>query len=261
AFIVEAQSPFTSLVANPGDMTSARADEILRTGQREDTSQLLTLEVHRGKQVNKTLVVYSPQGQDPYRESIPKTFLRHRNEAVNIYTLSPEGVPLDLNYLTSLEGITIPLGIRTSVQGPLRINVSGLTGFAPEYDIFLCDRQDPLFCQNLRKGSMASFEKTSQEVFDNRFELRFVKKGTSLPEGMQAETPLKVYSQQGKIYISTTDASLLQRVNIYDLNGREITATPHVNAPCMEVEVPRESIYLVRVVTQNGVYTAKILAK
>ncbi|MCD7972797.1 MAG: T9SS type A sorting domain-containing protein [Candidatus Azobacteroides sp.] len=262
AFIVEAADNFSFLTANPATMTSARKEETLRaaTSDKKDT-QLLAIEVYRGKEVNKTLIVYSPNAISTGRESIAKTFLKYKNQAVNIYTLSEEGIPLDLNYLIGLDGVSIPVGVRTSVNGEFRINVAGLSSFAQEYDIYLCDRENPAFCQNLRQGSMATFEKTSEEVFDNRFELRFLKQGTSLPEILSSDMPLKAYATNSHIHIATTDGSSLEKVTIYDLNGRKVTEKREGKDATHTTIVSKAGIYLVNVATQKGVFTAKILVR
>ncbi|MCD7971526.1 MAG: T9SS type A sorting domain-containing protein [Candidatus Azobacteroides sp.] len=262
AFIVEAADNLSFLTANPATMTSARKEETLRTVERGEQAQVLTIEVYRGKEVNKTLLIYSPDAIATGRESIPKTFLKYKNQAVNIYTLSEEGIPLDLNHLTELDGISIPVGIRTSVNGEFRINVAGLTNFAPEYDIYLCDRENPAFCQNLRtEGSMSTFEKTSEEVFDNRFELRFLKQGTSLPQILSSDMPLHIYATEGNIHISTTDGSSLEKVTIYDLSGRKISGLKDGVSATQTIPVFHAGIYLVNVMTEKGVFTAKIIVR
>ena len=144
AFLVESKTAFPALLANAGMMTGNRPGEKLRSAQETETNtaQVLTIEVSRGIQENKTLLYYSPERTDPYGEHINKIFLKHVNKSINVYTTEyNNNVPLDFHYLTKLDDVVIPVGIRTSEKGIYRMNFAGLSSFAPDYDIYLTDRK------------------------------------------------------------------------------------------------------------------------
>lgn len=264
AFLIESRTSFSALYANADMMNKNRPGEKLRGSfDSENTVQQLTIEIFRGDETNRSLLIYSPDGNDLYGESISKTFLKHLNQSVNVYTLpSSGGAPLDLNYLTSLDGVTIPVGIRTSVPGPFRLNFAGLTDFAPDYAVYLTDLNTVIpVVYNLREGSVHEFEKTTTAVFDNRFLLSFVKLTTGTPVSQTSISSIVVTASNGMLIVGTRNGDPLHKVDIYDLQGRPVIAKNNIESARCEITLPLSGVYLIKASSSSDTYSGKIYVK
>ena len=264
AFLVNTRMAFPALLANVDMMTGNRPGDKLRSAKESSTGELLSIEVFRGAQANKTLVYYSPDGTDPYGEHINKMFLKNVNKAINVYTTEyANNIPLDFHYLQNLDGVVIPIGIRTSEKGSYRMNFAGLSSFAPGYDIYLTDMEGMTpTSYNIRSGSVFEFEKTSDETFENRrFLLSFQRGTTGIITPEQTMPTIHVYGKDGSVHISTMGTDLLEKVQVYDLQGRQIASKDKIQSPNVEMQVKSGEIYLVRAVSSTHAYTARVYVK
>lgn len=261
--LVESAGAFSGLLVN-GEMMNKRVPgEKLRSTGSFNPVQQLTVEMLRGDKVNKSLLIYSPDGYDAYGASIAKTFLKYNNAGINVYTReSATGAPLDLNYLTGdLDGASIPLGIRTSVKGTYYLNFSGMSGFAEGYDVYLKDLQTGE-SHNLRSGTVYGFDKTTEELFDDRFLLVFEKSGTDIktPEKDNVSN-IRIHTYGNKVIASVSGEDFIRKVEVYDMQGRRIASRDNLKSASAEISVPSGSIYVVRVTGNTTFRTEKVYVK
>lgn len=257
--LVESVSSFPVQTLFAGvDMVSNVAGAKLRSGMPEEPeAQSLIIEVSRADQKNRSLLMYSPEYEET-NESINKTFLKQFTEAITVYTCDPKnGKYTDILKISDLEGVEIPLGIRTSVKGKFRLNFGGLSSFAPDYDIYLNDSETGI-SRNLREGSVHLFEKTKDDLFDNRFTLSFFKSGTGIARP-RIQGSIDVYVRNDMLRIATADDDRLQSVEICDIRGNLISTDKNIRSNTYEKQLPKNIFYIIRVRSDRQVLGVKII--
>ena len=262
--LMESKTGFglNTLVSNPY-MVSNRPNEKLRSSTSTIEPSVLTIEVSRGEQMNKALLLYSPEYAESFEENMPKVFINQIHEPVSVYTSSLiNGHYLDIQKINNLDEVVIPIGIRTSQPGKYRLNFAGLSGFAPGYEVWLNDlsSSEPV-SYNLNAGSIHTFEKTTDEVFDNRFTLSFRRAATGIEIPVKTSSGINVYARQGVIHVNTTDNSLLNTVEVIDLQGRVILSQKRIGTQTVEIPVPAfpSWMYIVRVTSERTSRTVKVV--
>lgn len=258
--LMESRTAFPSqtLFADVKSVLNVAGAKLRISEEDEPKAQTLAIEVSRGTQMNKSLLMYSPD-YDETNESIGKTFLKQFTEAITVYTRNPKtGKYLDIQKIDNLENTIIPLGIRTSKSGAFRLNFSGLSSFAPEYGIYLNDLETQK-SYNLRQGSIHVFEKTNAETFNNRFTLSFIKYTTRINTPNQPNNTIEVYCRNGVLEVSTTNNESLQSVEIYDLQGRLVSTAKHLQSKTYNKTLPKNALYIVKVQSDSQIRNVKVV--
>ena len=152
----------------------------------------------------------------------------------------------------------IPLGIRTDVKGTFRLNFGGLSSFAPEYDVYLNDTETGT-SRNLREGSIHLFDKTSDDLYDNRFTLSFVKQGTGIRPSLSGSNGIEVYCRDGLLEVSSGGAGKLRSVEIYDIQGRLLFSDRRIQTNTWSKLLPGKSFYIIRVQSDSLTRSVKIV--
>ncbi|MCD7971611.1 MAG: FG-GAP-like repeat-containing protein [Candidatus Azobacteroides sp.] len=260
--LVESRVPFSTgtLQAHATQVTNNAGSKLRGTGAENIKPQVLTLEVSRGSQKDKSLILYSEGYGAGEEGDIAKTFLKEIDTPVCIYTRSPQdGRYMEILRLGGLDGVVIPIGIRTSVPGKYRLNFSGLSSFAPGYDIYLDDLSGAVpVSYNLRQGSIHEFEKEGDGVFDNRFTLSFVRRGTNSPAIVEDVTKLHAYLSHGLLEVYSNKEAI-EGIGIYDLQGRLLGHTGKIETYHYRESFPHRGLYLVRIKTGSGMQTIKVV--
>ncbi|MCL1943161.1 MAG: VCBS repeat-containing protein [Candidatus Azobacteroides sp.] len=265
SFLVTAKGNFSELYANV-EMTASDPGERLRSSGEKEERQILSVEVYRNGKSNKSLLILSPSSSNLYEEDrdVVKAFTGSDTTPVSVYTVSSDGMFLDVNYSENPEDLIVPLGIRTSEKGTFRLNFGGLTSFASGYDIFLNETSNGNIVNryNLRNGSIHEFEKTDGETFvTDRFYLSFVKEGTDIRNAEAKDPGIESAVAGGILRVFTTDGSPLYEVTLYDLQGRMITSRKGINAPEVRIPLLGRNICIVRATGQNTSRSMKIYAR
>ncbi|MCD7971475.1 MAG: T9SS type A sorting domain-containing protein, partial [Candidatus Azobacteroides sp.] len=145
------------------------------------------------------------------------------------------------------------------VPGKYRLNFSGLSSFAPGYDIYLDDLSGshPLR-YNLLQGSIHEFEKQGDGVFENRFTLSFVRQGTGMAAGQEKANRLRAWVSNGLLEVYS-DGEAIEQVGIYDLQGRLLLRSGKLEAYHYRESFPHKGLYLVRIKTGSGMQTIKVV--
>jgi hypothetical protein len=135
-----------------------------------------------------------------------KMFLINDTEAMNVYLMTQEGYYMDVKNLSDLDNVSMRIGYQTRKTGTFAIGFEKIWSFAKGYDIYLIDKYLNKTV-NLRISSIYIFDKTTTDEFTNdRFELRFERKGTGIEE---VKTPAVQKTVVSKSY--------------YDLSGRPVS--------------------------------------
>jgi hypothetical protein len=122
---------------------------------------------------------------------VMKMFSNGSFDPLHVYFLTQDGLYMDVKTISSLDNTVVRIGFSTTQTGTLTLGVEKLWAFADEdhvgsyfYDVYLYDRKLNVTVDLRRESWLYTFEKTADEgeFIDDRFELRFVKKGTAIEE-------------------------------------------------------------------------------
>jgi hypothetical protein len=172
-------------------------------------SLLVSLSDGDDRRVNRSALLLRP-GLDAtaaYDETIDvyKMFLADDTEAMNVYLLTAEGYYMDIKNVSDLTDVTFRIGYQTRKTGVFALGFGKIWAFAADYDMYLTDKYLNKTV-NLRVSSIYIFDKTTTDIFtDDRFELKFVKKGTGIDSAKAPAVQKTVVSK-----------------SFYDLSGRPV---------------------------------------
>ncbi len=244
------KTPVTSSKTNPGN--------ILRNS-KELHSSLLEITASFNNQQNKTAILFSPEASgNKFRlnEDSYKLFVESATEPIVVYTRSSDGYALDINVLGDNTQI-IPIGIRTSKTGKIKLQFSALTEFFSEYDVYFNDTQNNKKVK-LDVSSEYEFDKTSSELFlDGRFYLSFNKVITDIDNIQPSSIVINTFKNQLQI-ISHLN---LKDVEIFDIQGKRIANMNNLNKPTYTHSIEYNQFYIVKASDEQSVIVKKIIIR
>ncbi len=175
--------------------------------------------------------------------------------APSLYTVKPDG-NYSIDFRGALGAVTIPLSFRAGADGNYTLTASQLESFTSSTAITLEDVKLNA-TQNLMQNPVYTF--SSGKADDGaRFLIHF---GGAFSIGENAkEQPITVYALGNTVYIATsTGVRLIGRVIVYNMIGQTVKELPFSENPLTSFNISGAAgYYLVMVVTDNHVYSAKV---
>jgi hypothetical protein len=235
-----------TLKAQISDTEVNPAGSAFRSAQNAAPARTLRINAIRGEHVSQALVLQRENASHSYilTEDSRKLFPGSDKVSVMVYTRSSDGYALDINSFGNV-GQEIPIGIRTTEPGEIRLKFSGMESFGERTVIYLHDRQEGRVV-NLSKTDEYSFNKSDSELYlENRFFLTFSDAmGIHLPA---VNTNIIMEQLPGQtVRIATENGSPLGRIKIVNIQGN-ILFSQEVAEAAYTFQAPTEGIYIVRV--------------
>ncbi len=271
SFLVESRTTFSQLYADVYMMQN-RAGEKLRSSQSTQTEQsILSLEltdVSTGQQ-NRTLLILNPESDNSYDETdIPKTLpILNRKGTIlpipaSIFTRSTDGIALDVNQIPSLEeNLSIPVVIRSDKKGIYRLKLNLMSGFPTDQNMYLVDLADNKEYE-LQSDVWVEFNKpTASELLESRFYLTFKKSVTGIESPVNTIPGIEAYISGNTLRVFTTDNSNLEEVELYDLQGRQVSTNKNINKTEFKTTVQSNQFYIVRAKSSSTNRSVKVYGK
>ena len=254
SILVKASSSFTSLEANANHTEIVRGDKLRSSN---GNSGLLSIVAKMGDKQNSTAVLFNVSADNNYEveEDSHMLFVKAITEPVAVYTRSADGYALDINCFGDCTQ-PVPVGIRTSLTGTITLQFKGMENFLPGYDVFLIDTKNSNAKINLREKPEYSFEKTTSDLFlDGRLYLSFnkVMTGISTPEDGAAA----VFMNDNQLQVICNN-TIIKEVQVTDMSGRTILRDTNINNTLYTRNLPKNNIYVVKVLTEDGVIVRKV---
>jgi hypothetical protein len=267
SFIVEVNNA-TGLQANIYNHTTTSVDpeDAFRNAETDASPSSRQLNIlaarntEAGTEVSRAIVLqgtshsthYVPS-EDSYKLFVSKVYdsddvLKH----VQVYTRSSDGYALDINFIgTGEQDITIPLCIRTSEKGEIKLNFSGMESFGEETGIYLYDTQYPKRLIDLSTQPEYVFDKTEDELYlENRLSL-VIGKALTQPLGVETvseSSAVRILSlSPRRLKIVSESGKALGNVRITDAWGRVVLDDSAVSSSTYEYQTPAPGVYVVRV--------------
>lgn len=185
--------------------------------------------------------------------------------------------PIDLYFINSSKKLTIqgdtyfnnqsifPIGIKTAVSGTVKFKIDQFENFDGTQPVYIHDN----VTNQWHNISSEPFElEMSIGTFDNRFSLRFYNPNALNTSQNQLANNIIIAFDSVLNNISITNLSnniLIEKVQLYNLLGQKITQwnVDSINQSTIKFNTSEMSTgtYIVKVMTDNGVVTKKILIK
>jgi hypothetical protein len=148
------------------------SDSKLRSaaGQPAD---VLRLQLKAGGRSNATIIALVEGASEGYKagEDIYKLF-SPLTSVPEIYTVVDE-TAIEINVTNAdADNTLIPVGIKAPVTKAMELSVTGAGNIRPEMEVYLIDREENKR-YDLRKQSVISFDKESEENLEGRFYISF----------------------------------------------------------------------------------------
>ena len=158
-------------------------------------------------------------------------------------------------------GSIYPLGVKTHVEGPIKIKLENLEFFDENQDIFIFDSETNIY-HNLREND---FSMVLPIGTYNRFSLRFTDSLLDIKED--------VLTNGITVTHSSTDSMLnvlnnladvdVQKLDLYNIVGQHITSVKAEQGNQRHIKIPVHALatgtYIAKILTSNGILTTKLI--
>ena len=246
-----------------GDQYRLRSSDIVKPDR-------LRLQASIGESVSgEALVAAGREASNSYRlgEDASMLFSAQSQSSIDIYTMAGSRAS-DINRINSdsLNGLFVPVNIRTKKTGTLKLEIAGARSFYSADNVYLFDKQTDTYT-SLLEQDIFDIEKTTEDNLEDRLYLVFESlrsagggEGTSITETGGEET-IFIYGSNNNIVVKTTGEQLLS-VTIYDVAGRTIQSVTGLQGTSFSSQaLPAASTCIVTVVTNQKVSTKKVFIK
>ena len=181
------------------------------------------------------------------------------NEFVDFYSLNQDkNLVIQGRALPFNENDEVPLGFRTTIEGPFTINIDQVDGVLTNHAVFIEDKlTNTVF--DLKTGNYTF--NTVAGTFNDRFILRYTNKALSNKDFETLENQVLVSNKNKQIKVNSA-VETIDKVTVYDLLGRQLFKKEKVNSNELTLTnlVSSQQTLLVKVSLQNGqTVTKKIM--
>jgi hypothetical protein len=217
----------------------------------------------RAGQVCKALLLLRDGATHDYvpEEDAYKLFSEDSRKPVQVYMRSRDGHALDINTVGNLTE-QIPLGIRTSEEGTITLQFSGMDSFRDGTDIRLHDIHTGQVIKLSQQPSYTfAFTKEGADTLylENRLYLT-LSGATPTNDPVQDASGISITHYRRDIHVLSHDGSALGRITICDVQGRILSdETVTTSEYHHSMDVP--GVYIVRVYDGRTAATRKVTLK
>ncbi|MEI6695715.1 MAG: T9SS type A sorting domain-containing protein [Bacteroidota bacterium] len=152
--------------------------------------------------------------------------------------------------------VVVPLAFKAGVDGNYTFNAIEIGNFTLCSTILLEDNKTGLI-QDFLNNTVYNFTASTTD-YANRFLLHFEAAPNAIGKDHQTET--NIYAYEKSIYINTKEK--IKQISVYNLSGQLLSGISNVSG-FQKINLNGNTIgcYIVRLITENQVYTEKIILK
>ncbi|AWA29031.1 hypothetical protein HYN48_02415 [Flavobacterium magnum] len=153
----------------------------------------------------------------------------------------------------------IPLGFKSSIDGPLTINLSRFDGLFDNQEVYLLDKYTNTLT-NLKEGRY-TFTPADSATVEDRFELRFTSAPLGIDNPAADNNNIQVIAKSQQLQFLSSNEQITA-VTVYDLLGRMVYQNNAVDSLEFVATVPAASqALIVKVKTAGTETTRKVMMK
>ncbi|MBK9357445.1 MAG: hypothetical protein IPN08_08690 [Bacteroidales bacterium] len=172
-----------------------------------------------------------------------------------VYSKSADNVALAINTQPDFAN-SIPLVFEAGSAGAYELIVSGIENIDKAIPLFLENIEDPMAIWDFRVSPTANFILAAGESTGNRYVLHFKTIGINqLPADF-----FNVFVSNGNIQISSNRLRKIEQLDLFTVSGSLLSSYGGMTLPAeIKPENCAGGILILRIVTDNGVFTRKIV--
>lgn len=240
------------------------ADETtkLRSSSDKSSAKVLYLKSSLGNYDSYAAIGYNKKASNGKgSEDAVKLFSQY-TELPEVYTVA-DNYALDINQFNHYPYMA-PLNIKTSSRGNIKLSFTGAASFEDVevvlYNTLTGEKQD------LKENSVYNFN-YSGAIADSSLYIEFRSANTSsdIKEKKYCPTSkcIQIYAKTSKIVnVLSYDDEIINRVTIYELNGKQIFNKLDINSSVFEAQlIDKPEVILVQVETNYTSYLVKLFLK
>lgn len=149
------------------------------------------------------------------------------------------------------ESESVDLGFNMATSGEVTFSVSNVSYFT---ELVLEDKQEGIFT-DLIKGAY-TFNYSDEDAETGRFTLHFKQETLSEVEEL---TGIKIYSNSSNIIFSSEKSLNNVEVELYNISGQKILSKHFDSLRYQEINTSLNGVYILKLSSDNGVYTSKLI--
>ncbi len=217
---------------------------------------VLTAQSDNNNTYTETVVRFDPEATTGFDEMFDSHFLSGIYGAPQFYSIVGNEKLSSNVFPVSGEASTIPLGFVKGNADSYTLSASGIETFANGQSVILEDLKTGIQ-QKLNDNPVYSFTSaTGDDV--NRFQLKF---GAASGINEPFASPFIIYVSNGIVYVNNSDNQTLKGiVTVYSVTGQAITTRSLTGDRLQKLSFNgKPGCYIVRVTTDKGVYSQKII--
>ena len=182
------------------------------------------------------------------------------NEVPDVYTIK-EGIELGANIIDT-DNVVIPIGLATTYNGEMSLTLAGMDKY--NANISFIDGDDVIDITKMATYThtfsyVPAVEGGKTVASENRFSIELSPDGSGI--NTQSVAKASVYSKNGVVYVTGSSSNLIKQVAVYNAQGQIIYANDQVNAASYTIDGIAANLYIVKVVTENGIQNVKLINK
>ena len=163
-------------------------------------------------------------------------------------------VDLAIQGLPSIElDQNIPLGIEAKSTGKYTFTISKVEGFSSNTQILLYDAKTETYTDLTMQAYTISLE---TGVYRDRFSLKFIVPSNEITAAW-SEPIIFSTKQTINIKLQASDSQKAS-LAIYDLSGKQVFSESDIETTELQAKVNQQGIYIIKLATQDGIFTKKI---
>ena len=246
-FIAPLQSFIVEKGINTGDLVFNANIQETGSGDRlkaaENETNKLDIIAENGMASMLTVVANQENGQDSYK------LFAEKNDVPDIYTLK-EDAALGVNIIDT-DDILIPIRLSTTYNGNMSFTFNGMDNY--DAKITFIDLEGETIDLTRLATYSYSFDYVPAE---ERFFIQFAPTNeTNIYNSASGNTI--VYSKDQAIYIVNPEQ--IKQVIVYNVQGQTIYSNDNVNDFLLKIDGKQDSVYIVKVITENGIQNVKLI--
>lgn len=178
--------------------------------------------------------------------------------APEIFTYA-DNRPTVMNFIGNTD-ITIPIGIRTKATGNTTLRLTGMDTYEGAAISFVDKELNKTIDITNEDAFEYVFENTTGNV-NGRFFIQFVAKEPDAVRSAIPESSVNIYAIADKIMVTSSAGDFIKQIGIYDVEGRLVYNMESINdnAVSIDCSFPKQRVLIVKVISEKGSKSAKIL--
>lgn len=254
-FFVTANGPTPSLAVSNG----ARSHGV--DPYKESVSDLIELSVVGNGFSDNSFINFNEEATIGFDGDFDGYKLFGDEEAPQLYSMANEKA-LKINVMPEInDGLIVPLGLQVGIENEYTIVANTMGSFTKEVSIYLEDLKEKAMIDLSLQPDYTFIASPEDEAA--RFLLHFGTAGIDENATIEMDHNFTIYSFENSVYVKNNAETLSKgEIFVFNIMGQEVYHTDLHNLKLNRIDLFQETgYYIIKVVSQTGVYSEKVFIR